>query len=85
MTVRVYLAAARVSDEDPERGDIPAERVFLHASEVPEVWVETESNAVPDVGRAVSFALARPLDVGVSRIVGTVERKVQKRPTRVRA
>jgi hypothetical protein len=78
MTVRVYLAAARVLDEAPQPEDLPAERVFVHASDLPEVWVETESHAVPERGRTVSFALARPLPIGFSRISGTVERTVQK-------
>lgn len=79
MTVRVYLGAARVSAEAPEPGDLPAERVFVHASELPEVWVETESGNVPERGRAVSFALARPMALGFERISGTVVRTVQKR------
>lgn len=82
MTVRVYLAAARISSEAPRPGDLPAERIFVHASDVPEVWVETESAEIPERGRVVSFALARPLDIGFERIVGTVERKVEKRARR---
>lgn len=82
MTVRVYLAAAKLAPGPPEPGDVPAERVFLHASEVPEVWVETESGAVPERGRAVAFALSRPMDLGVERVTGTVERKVPKRVRR---
>lgn len=78
MTTRVYLAAARVSSESPRPGDLPAERFFIHASDLPEVWVETESTIVPERGRSVSFALARPLAVGFERIVGTVERTVEK-------
>ncbi len=80
MTVRVYLGAARLAAGPPEPGDLPAERVFVHASEVPEVWVETESTAVPDRGRAVAFALARPMDLGFERVTGTIERKISKRP-----
>ncbi len=79
MTVRVYLAAASVAPGPPLPGDLPAERVIVHASEVPEVWVETESTAIPDRGRAVAFALARPMDLGFERVVGTIERKVNKR------
>jgi hypothetical protein len=30
------------------------------------------------VGRVVTFALSRPLDIGFMRIVGTVERKLNK-------
>ena len=84
MTLRVYLTSARLVDGTPEPGDLPAERVFIHASEVPEVWVETESQAVPPPGRTVSFALARPMDVGFGRITGTIERRVAKRANRVR-
>jgi len=82
MTQRVYLAAARLSDGPPRPGDLPAERVFIHASHPPEVWVETESHAVPEPGRAVAFALARPMGLGVERITGTVERKLAKRAGR---
>ena len=78
MTSRVYLALARLIDENPLPTDLPAERVFVNASDVPEVWVETESPSVPDIGRAVTFALRRSLDVGFTRITGTVERHVQK-------
>jgi hypothetical protein len=78
MTVRVYLAAARLVEGPPQAGDHPAERLFVHASDVPELWVETESSTVPGPGRRVSFSLARPLDIGVGRIVGTVERVVSK-------
>jgi hypothetical protein len=65
-------------DEDPLPTDLPAERVFVNASDVPEVWVETESPSVPDVGRAVTFALRRSLDIGFTRITGTIERRVRK-------
>ncbi|MGB3327605.1 MAG: hypothetical protein WBA46_01545 [Thermomicrobiales bacterium] len=78
MTTRVYLANARVTSDPPERGDLPAERFFVNGSDVPEVWVETESLAVGDVGRAASFYLTRSLDIGFSRITGTVERKRTK-------
>lgn len=78
MTTRVYLAAARLVDESPVPSDLPAERVFINASDVPEVWVDTESPSVPDVGKAVSFALSRTLNVGFVRITGTVERRVSK-------
>jgi hypothetical protein len=78
MTYRIYLAAAQFSDTSPESSDLPAERVFVNASDVPEIWVETESNSVPDVGRAVSFALQRPLNIGFGRITGTIERRVRK-------
>jgi hypothetical protein len=78
MTSRVYLASAMVIDEDPLPTDLPAERVFVNASDVPEVWVETESPSVPDVGRAVTFALRRSLDIGFTRITATIERRVRK-------
>jgi hypothetical protein len=78
MTLRVYLALARVDDGAPQASDLPVERVFVNASDVREVWVETESHAVPDVGRAASFALRRPMDIGFTRVTGTVERKVRK-------
>ena len=79
MTIRVYLAAAKLTDGPPQAGDLPAERLFVHASEVPEVWVETESTAVPERGKAVAFALIRPMSLGVERITGTIERAVTKR------
>lgn len=78
MTVRIYLQAARLLPGPPQAGDLPAERIFIHASDVPELWVETESIAVPPPGRAVSFALARPLDIGIGRVIGTIERAVRK-------
>ena len=78
MTVRVYLAAGKLLDGPTEPGDLPAERVFIHASELPELWVETESGAVPAPGKSVAFAFARPQDIGVERVVGTVERVVSK-------
>jgi len=84
MTVRVYLGAAKLSNDAPQPTDLPAERVFVHASQAPEVWVETESTAVPERGRAVSFALAWHMDIGFERITGTVERTVEKRARRSR-
>ncbi len=78
MTYRIYLAAPRFTDSAPTPSDLPAERVFVNATDVPEVWVETESTSVPDVGRLVSFALQRPLNIGFDRITGTVERRVRK-------
>lgn len=78
MTTRVYLVAARMDDGPPEPSDLPAERVFIHASEPAELWVETESNAVPETGRAVSFALVKRMELGFERISGTIERKVAK-------
>lgn len=82
MTQRVYLTSARLVDGAPEPGDLPAERIFIHASEVPEIWVETESQGVPEPGRVVTFALARPMDLGFGRISGTIERRVAKRAPR---
>ena len=79
MSVRVYLGSGKLLPGPPEAGDLPAERVFIHASDLPELWVETESGNVPDAGKAVSFALSRPLDLGFERVTGTVERKVSKR------
>ncbi|MBA3451414.1 MAG: hypothetical protein H0T18_09410 [Chloroflexia bacterium] len=78
MTVRVYLQAARLTAGPPVEGDLPAERVFIHASDLPEFWVETESAEIPERGRAVSFALARAMDIGFDRVVGTVERTLDK-------
>lgn len=78
MTTRVYLAAARLIDESPQADDLAAERVFINASEVPEIWVETESPSVPEAGKAVGFALQRSLDIGFTRVTGTVERRVTK-------
>lgn len=78
MTTRVYLASATVRDEAMQPRDLPAERFFVNATGVREVWVETESDKVPDVGRAASFALVNVEDIGFRRIVGTVERKFDK-------
>ncbi len=78
MTYRIYLAMARFVEGPPTESDLPAERVFVNAAEVPEVWVETESRSSPASGKAVSFALARPMDLGFERIIGTVERKIRK-------
>ena len=58
--------------------DLPAERVFVNAADVQEVWVETESDKVPDIGKAAAFALVQPLEIGFRRITGTVERKLDK-------
>lgn len=79
MTVRVYLRAVRFDPAPPEPTDLPAERVFVHASDVPEVWVETETANPPERGKAVAFALASPMNIGFNRILGTVERVVSKR------
>lgn len=78
MTTRVYLAAPIFADSNADPTDLPAERVFVNASEVPEIWVETESTAVGDVGKVVSFYISRSMAIGFNRISGTVERKFQK-------
>lgn len=78
MTTRVYLAAARFLNESALPDDMPVERVFVNASEVSEIWVETESRHIPAVGRVGQFALARTLDLGFIRVVGTIERTVKK-------
>lgn len=79
MTIRVYLEAVRVSEDAPKADDLLAERFFVHASALPEVWVETESHNVPERGRVVTFALARPMGLGFERISGTVARIIPKR------
>ncbi|MDQ3410493.1 MAG: hypothetical protein M3509_00065 [Chloroflexota bacterium] len=79
MTVRIYLTAVRFDPAPPEPADLPAERVFIHASEVPEIWVETETATVPERGKAVAFALVRPMSIGFNRVLGTVERVAAKR------
>ena len=78
MTTRVYLQAVTIAEGPPEEGDLPAERVFIHASEPAEVWVETESATVPGRGRSVSFVLSRSMSIGFERITGTVERSLEK-------
>jgi hypothetical protein len=78
MTTRVYLTAPIFADGNADPTDLPAERIFVNASEVPEIWVETESAAVADVGKVASFYIGRSLAIGFSRISGTVERKIQK-------
>jgi hypothetical protein len=79
MTVRVYLASVSLAPGPAEPADLLAERIFVHASDLPEVWVETESQGVPEPGRSVSFILARPMGLGFERITGTIERTLQKR------
>jgi hypothetical protein len=78
MTTRVYLQAAQLTPGPPVEGDLPAERIFIHASDPAEIWVETESATPLDRGRSVSFALARTMGIGFERIVGTVERTLDK-------
>ena len=78
MTYRIYLAAAKVVDGKPGDSDVPVERVFVNASDVAEIWVETESVNAPEPGKAATFALRRDLSIGFTRITGTVERRVTK-------
>lgn len=78
MPVRLFLTSAKVLEGPVSPGDIPVERFFVNASEVSEVWVDTDAATVPETGRAATFALARNLDIGFLRISGTIERKVQK-------
>jgi len=78
MTYRIYLAAAKFDDGSPSDTDVPVERVFVNASDVAEVWVETESVTPPEPGKAATFALRRDLALGFMRISGTVERRVSK-------
>ena len=78
MTTRVYLTSASVRDEPMDPRDLPAERFFVNATEIHEVWVETESDKVPAVGRVATFALVHASDIGFRRIVGTVERRLDK-------
>lgn len=78
MTVRVYLATGKLLQGPPEPGDLPAERLFIHAADFPEMWVETEGTAIPGPGKTAAFSISRPDDIGVNRVVGTVERVVSK-------
>jgi hypothetical protein len=79
MTVRVYLAVVTVLDEPPQPGDIPAERLFIDASAVGEIWVDTEHHSLPVAGRSVTFSFPRPLGIGFERVTGTVERLIDRR------
>ena len=78
MTHRIYLTSAQIEDGGARDSDIPVERIFINASDVPEVWVETESASPPGPGKAATFALRRDLSLGFMRIRGTVERLVAK-------
>lgn len=78
MTVRIYLGAVSVLDGPPQPGDIPAERLFIDASELGEIWVDTEHSAVPEVGRSITFSFPRPLGIGFERVSGTVERAIDR-------
>ena len=83
MTFRVYLHAVHLAPGPPVEGDLPAERVFIHASEPAEIWVETESATIPVRGRPVSFVFTRMMGIGFERISGTVERVLDKGARRV--
>lgn len=78
MTVRIYLGAVSVLDSPPQAGDIPAERLFIDASELGEIWIDTEHFAVPEVGRSITFSFPRPLGIGFERVSGTVERAIDR-------
>lgn len=78
MTVRLYLAAARLLPGPPEPGDLPIARLFIDASELHEFWIETEFPDLPGVGKSVTFSLPRQLDLGFERVSGTIERKINK-------
>lgn len=78
MTHRLYLTAVRFEGGAATDGDVPVERLFINASDVPEIWVETETASPPGPGKAVTFALRRDLSLGFMRIIGTVERRVAK-------
>lgn len=78
MTTRVYLQAVQLAPGPSVESDLPAERVFIHASEPAEIWVETESTTIPERGRSVSFVFARMMGIGFERISGTVERVLDK-------
>lgn len=78
MTVRLFLTSARILQGAPQEADIPVERLFINASELTEVWVDTESARLPAPGKSATFALSRDLRLGFVRLSGTVERKVQR-------
>lgn len=78
MTYRIYLQSVKVHEGPAEPADMQAERVFIHASDVPEFWVETEIIAPLPPGKAVSFVLRRPMHIGFERITGSVERSIRK-------
>lgn len=82
MTYRIYLQSVKVHPGPARAGDLQAERVFIHASSVPEFWVETEITDPVPAGKAVSFVLARQLHLGFERITGTVERSIRKQASR---
>lgn len=83
MTIRVYLQAVQLAPGPPAESDLTAERLFIHASDPAEIWVETETVYPLERGRSVSFALARTMGIGFERIVGTVERTIDKSARRI--
>lgn len=78
MRTRLFLKAVEVHAGEGQDGDIPVERFFVNAGDLPEVWVDVEAATVPVKGRSVTFVLARDLGLGFTRITGTVERAVRK-------
>lgn len=78
MTVRLFLTSVTVLPGSPEPDDIPVERLFINASGLSEIWVDTESARTPERGKSAVFALARDMRLGFVRLSGTVERKVQR-------
>lgn len=78
MTYRIYLQSVKVHEGPAQPADLQAERVFIHASDVPEFWVETEITSPLPPGKAVSFVLARPMNLGFERLSGSVERSIRK-------
>lgn len=78
MTVRLFLTSAKILAGPPKPGDIPVERLFINASGLAEIWVDTESARTPEPGKSAEFALARDMRLGFVRLSGTIERKVQR-------
>ncbi len=78
MTTRIYLAGAKFTTAEADPSDLPAERIFVNTSDVPEVWVETESASVGSIGKVVTFFVRRSMQIGFNRISGTIERRIQK-------
>jgi hypothetical protein len=78
MTVRIYLAAVTVLEGPPQTGDIPAERLFIDASTVGEIWVDTEYIGAIEPGRCITISFPRPLGIGFERVMGTVERAIDR-------
>lgn len=78
MTVRLYLTSVTILPGPPQPDDIPVERLFINASDLPEIWVDTESARTPERGKSAAFALARDMRLGFVRLSATIERKVQR-------